>query len=106
MLTAPVVAWSAMPFYRGAVRNLRSRRLGMDVPIALSIIAAFVASAAATFAQRGEVYFDSVTMFVFLLLAARYFELMARIKAVDAQTRIAKLAPATLHAERSSQSDA
>jgi cation transport ATPase len=40
----------------------------MDVPVALGLLAAFAASAAATVANAGEVYFDSVTMFVFLLL--------------------------------------
>jgi cation transport ATPase len=50
----------------------------MDVPVALGIAAAFIPSARATLAGHGEVYFDSVTMFVAFLLTARYLELCAR----------------------------
>src|SRR5690606_10671737 len=77
-LTVPVVAYSAAPFFRGAWRDLRLRNLGMEVPIALGIAVAFVASMWNTFAGHGHVYFDSVTMFVFLLLGGRYLELLAR----------------------------
>lgn len=95
LLTAPVVAWAATPFYRGALKEWKRRRLGMDTPIAVAILAAFAASAVATLTHSGEVYFDSVTMFVFLLLVARWFELSARLKTSDAQERLAKLSPRT-----------
>lgn len=94
VLTVPVVLWSALPFYAGAWRDLAHRRAGMDVPITVGILAAFVASVYSTFTGAGAVYFDSVTMFVFLLLAARYLEAMARARAVRSQERLAKLAPA------------
>jgi len=77
-LTAPVVAYSAWPIWRGAWRSLRAGRAGMDVPVALGIAAAFLPSVHATWTQRGHVYFDSVTMFVAFLLTARYLELCAR----------------------------
>jgi P-type Cu2+ transporter len=94
VLTAPVALWSAMPFYAGAWRELKSRRLGMDVPVALGIIGAFVASVYATWRATGDVYFDSVAMFVFLLLGARYLELGARARAAQAQERLVRHAPA------------
>lgn len=59
-------------------RGLRRGRAGMDAPVALGIVAAFVPSVHATWTGRGEVYFDSVTMFVAFLLTARYLELCAR----------------------------
>lgn len=93
-LTAPVMLWSAVPFYAGAWRDLKSGSVGMDVPVALGIVAAFAASVYATFTGAGEVYFDSVTMFVFLLLGARYVEMTTREKAVRSQERLAKLTPA------------
>jgi len=93
-LTVPVVAWSAVPFYAGAWRDLRNRSVGMDVPVALGIIGAFAASVYAVWTDDGAVYFDSVTMFVFLLLGARYLERMAREKALQSQARLRKLAPA------------
>jgi Cu2+-exporting ATPase len=93
VLTLPVVAYSAAPFFAGAARDLRHRGLGMDVPIALGIAVAFGASAWATIAGSGPVYFDSVTMFVFLLLGSRYLELGARSRAARALQHLARLEP-------------
>jgi Cu2+-exporting ATPase len=93
-LTVPVALWSALPFYAGAWRDLRNRRIGMDVPVSLGILIAFAASVLATLQGAGTVYFDSVTMFVFLLLGARYLEMCARAKAAESQERLARLAPA------------
>jgi Cu2+-exporting ATPase len=87
-LTLPAVAYSALPFLRGALSSLRARVLGMDVPVALGILAAFIASAVSTFRGTGEVYYDSVTMFIFLLLCSRYLELLARRKAASALERM------------------
>lgn len=94
VLTLPVVFYSAIPFFAGAWRNLKARQVGMDVPVALGIGAAFAASTAATLGGSGEVYFDSISMFVFLLLGVRFLELSARGKAVAAHERLARLAPA------------
>jgi Cu2+-exporting ATPase len=93
LLTAPVVAYSAWPFFAGAWRDLMAVRLGMDVPVALGIAAAFAASIAATVTGHGEVYFDSVTMFVFLLTGGRYLELLARGRAGESLQHLARLAP-------------
>jgi Cu2+-exporting ATPase len=94
VLTVPVVLWSAGPFFAGAWRGLRARRPGMDVPVALGIAIAFAASLWATLAGTGEVYYDSIGMFVFLLLGGRYLELEARYRAGGALTHLARLAPA------------
>ncbi len=94
LLTLPVVFYSAAPFFRNAWRDLGLRRVGMDVPVALGVGAAFVASCWATFGQAGEVYFDSVTMFVFFLLGGRYLEMTARQKAVSVTEALARLLPA------------
>jgi Cu2+-exporting ATPase len=94
VLTLPVIAWSAAPFYIGAWRNMRSGGVGMDVPVTLGIMGAFAASVYAIWRGEGAVYFDSVTMFVFLLLGARYLELLAREKALQSQEALHKLAPA------------
>ncbi len=93
-LTLPVVVYSAAPFFQAAWRDLRARRLGMDVPVALGIGAAFLASAAATASSQGDVYYDAVVMFVFFLLSARYFELAARRRAGEALTRLIQREPA------------
>lgn len=93
ILTLPVVFYSAAPFFRNAWRDLTLRRVGMDVPVALGVGAAFVASVWATLTAAGEVYFDSVTMFVFFLLGGRYLEMIARQQAVSVTEALAKMMP-------------
>ncbi|HUU72484.1 MAG TPA: heavy metal translocating P-type ATPase [Burkholderiales bacterium] len=95
ILTVPVVFYSALPFMSGAWRDVRNRRLGMDVPVAAAIVIAFSASILATITGKGEVYFDSVAMFVFFLLVARYLELRARQKAASYLESLSHAVPAT-----------
>ena len=94
VLTLPVMFYSAAPFFSGAWRDLKNRRAGMDVPVALGIGAAFTASVWATLMASGAVYFDSISMFVFLLLCGRFLELGARAKASAAAEKLVKLLPA------------
>ncbi|MBB3191333.1 heavy metal translocating P-type ATPase [Halomonas cerina] len=77
-LTTPVVLFSAQPFFAGALRDLHTRVLGMDVPVSLAIGGAYLASAWAVISDSGEIYFDSVAMFTFFLLFGRYVEGRAR----------------------------
>ena len=85
LLTLPVLWFSAAPFFAGAWRALKQRRIGMDVPVALGIAVAFVGSSGAAFDPGGlfgsEVYFDSLTMFVSFLLGGRFLEMRARHRA-------------------------
>jgi Cu2+-exporting ATPase len=94
ILTVPVIGYSAAPFFVSAWRDLRLHRVGMDVPVALGVGAAFAASVWATLIAAGEVYFDSVTMFVFFLLSGRYLEMMARQKAARSVETLARAIPA------------
>ncbi|NYT66445.1 hypothetical protein H0A58_10775 [Alcaligenaceae bacterium] len=77
-LTVPVMLYCAAPVWSGAYSSLRRGVVGMDVPVALGIIVAFIPSVYTTLTGSGEVYFESVTMFVAFLLTARYLELCAR----------------------------
>jgi len=77
-LATPVVFFSALPFFRNALRDMRTRVLGMDVPVSLAIGGAYLASGYAVISGKGEVYFDSVAMFTFFLLFGRYVEARAR----------------------------
>lgn len=98
VLTLPVMLYSAVPFYQGAWRDWRNRRVGMDTPVALAVLAAFAASSYALLTRNPHgVYFDSVSMFVFLLLGGRYLEQVARRKAASATERLIKLVPAFCH---------
>ena len=72
VLVLPVVFVCADGFYRGALREMRMRRPGMDMAIVLGIVAAFAGSAWHLIAGTGTLYFDSVAMFVALLLGVRW----------------------------------
>lgn len=93
-IATPVVFYSARSFFSSAWRDLKVRQLGMDVPVSLAIGLAYAASCWATVTRSGEVYFDSVTMFTFFLLAGRFLEMGARQKAGQAAEELVKLLPA------------
>jgi Cu2+-exporting ATPase len=77
---APVVGYAAWPFYRDALACLRARRTGLDVPIALAIVLIFAAGVFNALRGGGEVYFDSISMFAFVLLLGRHLELRAQVR--------------------------
>jgi Cu2+-exporting ATPase len=78
VLSLPVMVFSSGPFWRQAMSDVRQGRMGMDVPVVLGIGITFVVSTAATWDPSGpwgaEVYFDSLTMFVFFMLTGRWLE--------------------------------
>lgn len=80
LVTTFVVAYSARGFFESAWRHLRFGALVMDLPVALAIGLAYGASTYASFRGEGDVYFDSVVMFTFLLLLARFLEKRMRYK--------------------------
>lgn len=73
ILSLPVVTYCSLPFYKSVIGSVRTRRATVDIPIVLVITAGFAISAYNYLSGNPEVYFDSITMFVFLLLASRYF---------------------------------
>ena len=77
-ITTPVLLYSAQPFFTGMLRNLRNRTLGIDVPISVALIAAYVASVLATLYESPHVYYETINMFVFFLLTSRYLQLLAQ----------------------------
>lgn len=94
IFATPVLLYSALPFYINAWRSLRGRTLGMDVPVSIALIFAYVASLIATVTRQGEVFFESISMFTFFLLVGRFLEMRARRKAAAASGNLLKLIPA------------
>ena len=92
-VATPVVIYAGAPFFAGALRLLRARRLGMDVPVALAIALIYAGSVIEVLRGSGEVYFESVSMFVFFLLVGRYLEMRARHRAGDLTDALARSAP-------------
>lgn len=95
LVATPVVFFSASPFFKAAWRSVKSKQLIMDVPVALAIGLAYLASAWATLTSSGEVYFESVSMFAFFLLLGRYIEQRARHRNRLAFGNLAQLMPLT-----------
>lgn len=81
LLTTPVVFYSGSIFISNALNALSVRKLNMDVPIAIAVLLTFASSTLATIKNDGDIYFESVAMFVFLLLIGRYLEYKSRQKA-------------------------
>ncbi|MCK5813051.1 MAG: heavy metal translocating P-type ATPase [Cocleimonas sp.] len=95
IITTPVVFYSARIFFISAWRDIKRRQLGMDVPVAIAIAAAYLASIWATVTQSGDVYFDSVAMFTFFLLVGRFLEMGARHKSGQVADELIRLTPVT-----------
>ncbi len=95
ILAIPIAFYGAFPFYTGAFNALKMKRLSMDVPVSIAIILAFSASAWATITEQGEVYFESVSMFTFLLLIGKFLEFRARSRAAEVSANLLKLMPMT-----------
>jgi Cu2+-exporting ATPase len=94
VITLPILFYASRPFFTAAFRDLKNFRVGMDVPVSLGIGIAFIASTANTISGDGEVYFDSVSMFTFFLLTARYFEMTARKRTSESTEALLNLQPA------------
>ena len=93
LVTVPVIFYSARPFYTAAWRGLRAASPGMDLPVAIAISIAFVASVYATWVNAGPVYFDSVAMFVLFLSTTRFLEMRARHRSDDYALALSRLLP-------------
>lgn len=88
ILSVPVLLFASGPFFANAWRDLRRGRIGMDTPVSIGILVTFIASSGATFDPAGpwgsEIWYDSLSMFVFFLLGGRYLELKARDRTAGA----------------------
>lgn len=94
LVATPVVLYSARPFFTNSIRDIRSRHLTMDVPVALAIGLAYCASAWVTVMGGEEVYFESVCMFTFFLSLGRYIEMQARYRAGLTGASVGSVVPA------------
>ncbi|MDA8178906.1 MAG: heavy metal translocating P-type ATPase [Deltaproteobacteria bacterium] len=92
LLSTPVVFYSGAPFFRGALRGARHGAFGMDALVFLGAFSAYGYSTASLF-LGGDVYFDTATMILTLILLGRYIEAGARARAADGISRLVRLAP-------------
>ncbi|MET0026791.1 MAG: heavy metal translocating P-type ATPase [Candidatus Thiodiazotropha sp.] len=94
-LATPVLLYSGFPFYKGAWSGLRNLHLGMDLPIAIGATITYLYSVyiTVTGSVQGEVYYDTVVNFMFVILVGRYLEAMSKRQAVAATQRLLDLQP-------------
>lgn len=100
LLTLPVLIFSSGPFFTNALNDIKQRQISMELPVAIGILITFLVSTAATFDPKGwwgsEVYFDSMTMFVFFLLTGRWLELRMRDRTAGALEALMHRLPASV----------
>ncbi len=95
LLTTPIVFYCCTDFFRGALRDVRTRHLTMDVSVSLAIGGAYLAGIWSTVTGQGELYFDAVGMFALFLLAGRFLERRARERTAAATAQLVNLLPAS-----------
>lgn len=97
LVATPVLFYAGAPFFNSAMQALRLRSMNMDVPVSIALALAYGASLWNTAAHRGEVYFDSVTMFIFFLTLGRFIEMALRHRTGSMTEALARLLPRIAH---------
>jgi Cu2+-exporting ATPase len=94
-IATPTLLYSGAPFFRGALSGLRSGHLSMDLPIAIGVTTTYVYSLYVTLgiSSIGDVYWDTVVNFLFVILVGRYLEAISRRRAVASTQRLLDLQP-------------
>src|SRR5690606_33824259 len=85
------------PFLFGAWHAIRARTVSMDVPVGIALLLAYAASVWNTLRGSGEVYFDSITMFIFFLTLGRYVQMSVRQRTAALTDALARQLPAVAH---------
>lgn len=95
IIATPTLLYSGYPFIRNALTGLRRRYLTMDLPIAIGASSTYLYSCYVTFSGSvtGQVYFDTVVNFLFVILVGRYLEAISRRQAMSATQRMLELQP-------------
>ena len=99
LVTFPVLFYSGMPFLRHALQSIKLKRLHMDIPIAIALLAAFSLSVLNSFRGSGEVYFDSVVMFVFFLSISRFIQEKVTRSMLSSRQAFARMLPVLVDVE-------
>ncbi|MDX2086486.1 MAG: heavy metal translocating P-type ATPase metal-binding domain-containing protein [Kofleriaceae bacterium] len=92
-IAVPALAFAASPMFKTALGALRARRLHLDLPLSIGILAGLVWGSANVIRGVGEIYFDSLAMLVFLLLVARWIVLRHQRRASSAAELLLALIP-------------
>jgi len=102
LLATPTLFYSGWPFLKGAYTGLKNLNLTMDVPIAIGASATYGYSVFITLnpSAVGDVYYDTVVNFIFVILVGRFLEAKSKRHAVAATQRLMDLQPRVAHVVR------
>jgi Cu2+-exporting ATPase len=92
-LTLLSLLWPGRVFYVGALASWRTRMMHMDVPVALALTLGMVWNALNTVRGVGDVYFESLSAVIFLLLIGRWIQHKQQRAAHDAVELLCSLTP-------------
>lgn len=84
-------------FLSSAINAIRTRTPHMDLPIALALLVGTVVGAANVIRGAGEIYFDSLSVLIFLLLIGRWIQFRQQARAADSVEMLCQLTPRTTH---------
>lgn len=93
LLATPPIVYSGWIFYVGAWRALQNRTLNMAVLVALSVLAGYLFSIAATFLFESEVFYEASALLLVFVLLGHWLEMRARSGASQAIQALLNLAP-------------
>ncbi|MBK5931814.1 heavy metal translocating P-type ATPase [Halochromatium salexigens] len=92
-IATPTLLYAGWPFLRGAWLGLRQGALTMDLPIAIGASITYLYSLYVTLGGSGQVYWDTVVNFLFVILVGRFLEAMSKRQAVASTQRLLDLQP-------------
>jgi P-type Cu2+ transporter len=97
LIALPAAGYAGLPFFRSAVRAIRSRQVNMDVPISVGVVLALGMSVIETATHAEHAYFDSAIMLLFFLLCGRYLDHAMRRKTRTVAANLAALKAEIAH---------
>lgn len=92
-LALVAIAWPGQVFFKGAIAALKTRSPHIDLPVALGITIGGIAGLVNSVRGSGEVYFDSLTVLIFLLLVGRYIQFRQQHRALSHLSLLKSITP-------------
>lgn len=94
-LATPTLFYSGSGFLKSAYNGIKNGLMNMDVPISIGALTTYFYSVYVLlgFSAQGEVYFDTVVNFIFVILIGRYLENSAKKSSISASSSLQQLQP-------------
>jgi len=93
VLSTPVLFYSGWVFFRGAYYGIKTKTVNMDILVATGALLTYLYSIYITLFEKGEAYFDSVTMIITFVLIGKFLEVLSKKSAADTLDVLSKHVP-------------